>query len=108
MATVVPNWIRANATRGLLWYHAGKAGAGVTAQTIHEAALMAAGFVSQDKARRMVGWFARHMVDLDAPSAKAGAMGFPSHGAVAHALWGGGSRTTSVRAAAWAARHARR
>lgn len=65
---------------------------------------MAAGHVSADKRQRMVAWFARHRPDLDAPAARVGAPGYPSHGVVAHALWGGGSRTTSARAARWAAR----
>jgi len=52
----------------------------------------------------MAAWFARHMVDLNAPAAKPGNDKFPSPGVVAHALWGGGSRTSSMRAMNWAER----
>ena len=101
-ATVVPAWMRANAKRGLVWYKDGYAGDGVTDKTVQEARAMAAGSVSAGKAKRMAAWFARHMVDLSAPAARVGADGYPSAGVVAHALWGGGSRTDSKRAMAWA------
>jgi hypothetical protein len=103
----VPDWIRTNARRGLAWYAAGQGGAGLRPETVSEARAMASGHVTVDKARRMVAWFARHRVDLDAYSAQVGNAGYPSPGVVAHALWGGGSRTSSARAAAWAARYAR-
>ena len=99
---VAPSWMRINARRGLGWYNEGKAGDGVTDQTLREARAMAAGTVSANKAMRMAAWFARHMTDLDAPAATVGADGYPSPGVVAHALWGGGSKTESNRAAAWA------
>ena len=38
---------------------------------------------------RMVSYFARHEVDLDAPAAKRGNDGFPSAGYIAWQLWGG-------------------
>ena len=38
---------------------------------------------------RMVSYFARHEVDLDAPAAKRGNEGFPSAGYIAWLLWGG-------------------
>ncbi len=97
-----PAWMQDNAKRGLEWHKQGKSGDGVTEQTINEARAMAGGNVSDDKAMRMAAWFARHMGDLDAPAATVGADGYPSAGIVAHALWGGGSRTQSERAAAWA------
>jgi HK97 family phage major capsid protein len=99
---MAPGWMAANARRGLAWYKAGKAGDGVTEKTLSEARAMAGGNVSADKAMRMAAWFARHMGDLDAPAATVGADGYPSPGVVAHALWGGGSKTDSKRAAAWA------
>lgn len=105
--TTVPDWMRANARRGLAWYAAGQGGAGLRPETVSEAKAMAAGHVTVDKARRMVTWFARHAGDLDAYAAQVGHAGYPSPGVVAHALWGGGSRTSSSRAAAWAARYAR-
>ena len=97
-----PSWMSANAKRGLAWYKEGKAGNGVTQQTISEARAMAGGNVSADKAMRMAAWFARHMGDLDAPAATVGNDKYPSAGVVAHALWGGGSKSASQKAAAWA------
>jgi len=97
-----PNWLRGNAARGLEWYSEGLAGDGVTAQTVREARAMAGGFVSEDKARRMAAWFARHMTDLDAPAANPSHEDYPSPGVVAHALWGGGTRRQSERAQRWA------
>lgn len=97
-----PNWLRGNAARGLEWYSEGLAGDGVTAQTVREARAMAGGFVSEDKARRMAAWFARHMADLDAPAANPSHEDYPSPGVVAHALWGGGTRRQSERAQRWA------
>ena len=101
-AVSVPQWIRNNARRGLKWHEEGKSGDGVTAQTVREARQMASGSISRDKAKRMAAWFARHMVDLTAPSAKPGHKDYPSPGVVAHALWGGGSSTSSRRAMSWA------
>jgi HK97 family phage prohead protease len=66
---------------------------------------MARGNVSEEKAARMAAWFARHMVDLDAPAANPDHPDYPSPGVVAHALWGGGNRTQSERAMAWAERN---
>ncbi len=100
-----PAWMQANARRGLEWYADGKAGDGVTEQTVNEARAMARGQVSDDKAARMAAWFARHMVDLDAPAANPDHPDYPSPGVVAHALWGGGSRRESERAMAWAERN---
>lgn len=101
-----PGWMQANAQQGLDWYAEGLAGDGVTEQTVNEARAMAGGNVSEDKARRMAAWFARHMADLDAPAADPDHEDFPSPGVVAHALWGGGTRRESERAMAWAERQA--
>lgn len=101
-AISAPAWIQANAKRGLAWHLEGKSGDGVTDKTLREARAMAAGSVSSNKAMRMAAWFARHMSDLDAPDAQEGSKGYPSAGVVAHALWGGGTRRQSQRAAAWA------
>lgn len=97
-----PGWMRDNARKGVEWYEEGLAGDGVVPRTVREAREMAGGFVSEDKATRMAAWFARHMVDLDAPSADPDHPDYPSPGVVAHALWGGGSRSESQRAMAWA------
>lgn len=98
----VPGWMQSNARRGLDWAAAGKGGAGLQDATIREARQMATGQVSAGKIRRMSAWFARHMIDLDSNAARPGAEGYPSPGVVAHALWGGGSRSSSLRAQAWA------
>lgn len=100
----VPAWLRYNASRGVAWVAQGRGGPGLRPQTIDEARAMAQGRMTIDKATRMVAWFARHLVDLDAPRAKPGADGYPSPGVVAHALWGGGTRAQSMRALAWARR----
>ncbi len=104
---VAPGWMRDNARQGIAWYEDGKAGDGVTAQTVREAREMASGNVTADKAGRMAAWFARHMGDLDAPAADPSHPDYPSPGVVAHALWGGGSRSESERAASWARAHAK-
>ncbi len=104
-ALIVPKWMRDNAKRGLEWHKEGRSGKGITDKTLAEARNMAAGKVSHNKAMRMAAWFARHMSDLKSPSAKVGAFGYPSPGIVAHALWGGGSRTESLRAESWAKAH---
>lgn len=104
---VAPGWMRDNARQGIAWYEDGKAGDGVTAQTVREAREIASGNVTADKATRMAAWFARHMGDLDAPAADPSHPDYPSPGVVAHALWGGGSRSESERAASWARAHAK-
>ena len=98
----VPDWMRANAGRGLAWHEDGLSGDGVTDQTVREARAIVAGTCTEDKARRMSAWFARHMGDLDAPSALPDSPDYPSPGVVAHALWGGGNRAQSERAQRWA------
>ena len=45
--------------------------------------------VSPKTIGRMVSYFARHEVDLDAPAAKRGNDGYPSAGIIAWYLWGG-------------------
>lgn len=45
--------------------------------------------VSTDTLRRMVAYFDRHEVDLEAPAAKRGNPGYPSAGKIAWLLWGG-------------------
>jgi hypothetical protein len=45
--------------------------------------------ISVDTLRRMVAYFDRHEVDLEAPAAKRGNPGYPSAGKVAWYLWGG-------------------
>ena len=45
--------------------------------------------VSDETIRRIVAYFTRHEVDLDAPAAKRGHPDFPSPGYIAWLLWGG-------------------
>lgn len=98
----VPDYIRANAEQGLRWHREGLSGDGLVERTVREAAAMARGDITEDKVRRMAAWFARHMSDLAAPSAKPDHPDYPSPGVVAHALWGGGTRGKSEQAMAWA------
>jgi uncharacterized protein len=98
----VPDYIRENAEQGLRWHREGFSGDGLQEATVREAAAMTRGNITEDKVRRMAAWFARHMSDLAAPSAKPGHPDYPSPGVVAHALWGGGTRGKSVQAMAWA------
>ena len=88
-ADTPPEYVQAAARKGLEFNRAGRAGDGLTDQTIREARLMADGTVSDDKAIRTSAWAARHAVDLEAPQNNdADDDGFPGAGAVAHYLWG--------------------
>jgi len=85
----VPQYIRANARKGLDYYGKGLAGDGVTDKTVREARDLAAGRVSEDKVVRAAAWGARHMVDLDAvQNSNPNNEQFPGPGAVAFYLWG--------------------
>jgi uncharacterized protein len=83
-----PAYMRAAARRGVELYEEGRAGDGVTDQTIREARAMANGNVTADKYQRIAAWIARHLPDLDAPANQPGNDGFPGPGAVAFYLWG--------------------
>lgn len=45
--------------------------------------------VSIDTVRRMVAYFDRHAIDLEAPAARPGHPDYPSAGRIAWLLWGG-------------------
>ena len=45
--------------------------------------------LSLDTIKRMVAYFERHEIDLEAPAAKRGNPGYPSAGYIAWLLWGG-------------------
>lgn len=47
--------------------------------------------------KRMVAYFMRHEVDLEAPAAKRGNPGYPSAGYIAWLLWGGDAGRTWAR-----------
>jgi uncharacterized protein len=85
-----PAYMQAAARRGLEYYGEGLAGDGVTPKTIREAREMAEGRISDDKWIRIAAWIARHLVDLDSPSADPQSEDYPSAGVVAHLLWGSG------------------
>jgi len=98
-----PAYMRASARQGLKYYEDGQAGGGLVQRTVREARAMAQGNVTADKWVRIAAWIARHLVDLDAPSAKPGHEDYPSPGVVAHLLWGSGpSKRAAERALAYA------
>lgn len=80
----------AEAEKGLAWLEAGEGGDGIVAGTITDARRMVnRDPLSEDKVRRMVAWFARHEVDLQAPENDPDNENYPGPGRVAWALWGG-------------------
>jgi len=98
-----PAYMRAAARRGLQYYEEGKGGDGLVERTIREARAMARGSVTADKWVRIRAWIARHLVDLDSPSANPNTDDYPSAGVVAHLLWGSGpSKAAARRALAYA------
>jgi uncharacterized protein len=98
-----PAYMRAAARRGLQYYEEGKGGDGLVERTIREARAMARGSVTADKWVRLRAWIARHLVDLDSPSARPSSDDYPSAGVVAHLLWGSGpSKAAARRALAYA------
>ena len=98
-----PAYMRAAARRGLQYYEEGKGGDGLVERTIREARAMARGSVTADKWVRIRAWIARHLSDLDSPSARPSSDDYPSAGVVAHLLWGSGpSKAAARRALAYA------
>jgi HK97 family phage prohead protease len=98
-----PAYMRAAARRGLEYYADGKGGDGLVDQTIEDARRMAAGEVSERKWRLIGPWIARHLVDLDSPSAQPDSPDYPSAGVVAMLLWGApANRRGAERARAYA------
>jgi len=77
----------AAAQKGLELHEAGKSGDGLVAATVRDARRMAAGeALSEQKVRRMPGWFARHATDKTPGWDKPGE---ETPGYVAWLLWGG-------------------
>ena len=62
--------------------------------------------LSESTIKRMVSFFARHRVDLDAPSANPSDDGYPSAGVIAWLLWGGDPSDPEGAGVAWAKRKA--
>lgn len=97
-----PEYMQANAARGLKYLAEGFGGDGLTDGTKREAREMAAGNISDSKVRRMAPWFARHKVDGQAPkNSNPSDAQYPGAGLVAWLLWGGDSNF-SDRAQDWA------
>ena len=94
-----PAYMRAAARQGLKYHEEGLSGDGVVDRTIREARAMAQGNVTADKWVRIRAWIARHLVDLDAPSADPDNEDYPSPGVVAHLLWGSGPSKRSAQRA---------
>lgn len=92
-----PAYMRAAARQGLRYYEQGLGGDGLVPRTIREARAMANGSISAEKWVRLRAWVARHLVDLDSPSANPSADDYPSAGVVAHLLWGSGPSKASAR-----------
>ena len=98
-----PAYMRAAARRGLEYYSEGKGGDGLVDQTIADARAMASGEVTERKWRLIAPWIARHLVDLDSPSAQPDSPDYPSAGVVAMLLWGApANRRGAERAQAYA------
>ena len=92
MADLTPNaGMAIEARRGLKWAEEGRAGEGLVEQTVADARKMAGReALSEQKVRRMPGWFARHEVDMSAAAnSDPDDPGYPGPGRVAGALWGG-------------------
>ena len=100
----VPQFIQANAERGLQYLRDGYGGDGLTEGTKQAARDMAAGNITENKIRKMAPWFARHKVDGQAPkNSNPSDPQYPGPGLVAWLLWGGDSNF-SDRAQNWAQR----
>lgn len=105
-AIEVPDYVSANAERGLRYYEEGLGGDGLVDATIEEARALARGEVTEAKVRKIGPWVARHLVDFDAPqNSDPDHEDYPGPGLVAHLLWGSGpDRAGAERTQAWAER----
>jgi HK97 family phage prohead protease len=86
----VPAYIQSAADKGLAYYAEGLGGDGLVEQTISDARDLAGGSVTDEKARRMIAWIARHRVDWEGvpQNSDESNENWPGHGAVAALLWG--------------------
>ena len=95
-----PEFMRANAKRGLKYHEEGLSGDGLKPQTVEDARSMAAGDVTEEKWRKIAPWIARHLVDLEAEGVAEGDI---TAGMVAHLLWGSGTtKAAATRAMEYA------
>lgn len=93
VSRVAPSFMAASARRGLRLHEEGESGDGLMPATVADARRMVNGEpLSVDKWRRIPGWIARHMMDLDAVDGDE-----ITPGLVAMLLWGGGSSKSSAR-----------
>ena len=83
-----PEFMRANARKGLKYHEEGLSGDGLQPQTVEDARKMADGTVTEAKWRKIAPWIARHIVDLEAEGVQQGEI---TAGVVAHYLWGSGN-----------------
>lgn len=92
---VAPSFMARSAERGMRLHEEGLSGDGLVPATVRDARRMIDGEpLSESKWRRMPGWFARHIQNLDAVEGDE-----ITPGLVAILLWGGGSSKTSARRA---------
>jgi HK97 family phage prohead protease len=86
----VPAYIQSAADKGLAYYAEGLGGDGLVEQTVSDARDLAGGSVSDEKARRMIAWIARHRVDWEGvpQNSDESNENYPGPGAVAALLWG--------------------
>jgi len=97
-----PEFMRANAKRGLKYHEEGLSGDGLKPQTVEDARSMSAGNVTEEKWRKIAPWIARHLVDLEAEGVAEGDI---TAGMVAHLLWGSGTtKSSATRTMEYAAR----
>jgi len=95
-----PEFMRANAKRGLKYHEEGLSGDGLKPQTVEDARSMASGDVTEEKWRKIAPWIARHLVDLEAEGVAEGDI---TAGMVAHLLWGSGTtKAAATRAMQYA------
>jgi len=95
VSRVAPGFMAASARRGLRLHAEGYSGDGLMPATVTDARRMADGVpLSEGKWRRIPGWIARHLMDLDAVDGDE-----ITPGLVAMLLWGGGSSKSSARRA---------
>lgn len=92
-----PNDVQRAAARAVKWIEEGLAGDGFTATGRRRASDLAAGKeISDEVARRMKSYFARHAVDRQARGFFDYQPGYPSPGRVAWDAWGGDAGRTWV------------
>ena len=90
VSLTAPDSVKAELKRGLKWHEEGHSGDGLKPETVAWARRLADGDpISEQKARDMHAWLARHKVDKEGQGYNPGEDGYPSPGRVAWALWGG-------------------